>query len=113
MTISFGCCRTLGTLVLGLLLLAGCGDDPPAVQPALEGDLSVQLDQLLDLCVQGPAGNPLARPAPGAVLLVDTPEGRYLKAKGVADLGSGRPLRADDRLQIGSNTKMFTGVLLL
>jgi amidase len=51
--------------------------------------------------------------APGGVLLVDSPAGRYLKAAGVASLEDRRPLTVDDRLQIGSNTKAFTVILAL
>jgi D-alanyl-D-alanine carboxypeptidase len=51
--------------------------------------------------------------APGGVLLVDSPAGRYLKAAGMASVDDGRPLAVDDRLQIGSNTKAFTVILAL
>ena len=51
--------------------------------------------------------------APGAVLLVDSPGGRYLKAAGVASLEDGRPMLVTDRLEIGSNTKAFTVALAL
>ncbi len=51
--------------------------------------------------------------APGVVLLVDSPAGRYSKAAGVGSLEDERPLQMDDRLQIGSNTKAFTVILAL
>jgi D-alanyl-D-alanine carboxypeptidase len=47
------------------------------------------------------------------VLLVDTPEGRYLKAAGVSRLEEGTPMQVDDRLEIGSNTKSFTLFLVM
>src|SRR4051812_39281058 len=47
--------------------------------------------------------------APGAMALVD---GRST-AVGVADVGTHRPLRADDRVRIGSLTKSFTAVVAL
>jgi D-alanyl-D-alanine carboxypeptidase len=47
------------------------------------------------------------------VLLVETPEGRYLNAAGAANLEDGTPMRADDILEIGSNTKSMTVVLLM
>ncbi len=50
---------------------------------------------------------------PVLVLLVETPEGRYLKAASVANLDDGTPMQADDYLQIGSNTKSMTIVLLM
>ena len=50
---------------------------------------------------------------PGAVLLADTPQGRFVSAYGLAsteDQTAGQP---NDRFQIGSNTKSFTTVLAL
>lgn len=50
--------------------------------------------------------------APGAVVLIQSPQGSMVKAAGLADIEGNKPLAAFDRLEIGSNTKMFTGVLL-
>lgn len=50
---------------------------------------------------------------PGAVLLIDTPRARFAGASGFADLETQTPLQPDDAFQIGSVTKMFTGVLIL
>lgn len=58
-------------------------------------------------------GDPPPRRVPGAVLLVDTPAGRFLEAAGVADLASGAPVITDDRFEIGSITKLFTAAALL
>ena len=95
----------------------------PTSQPAAEAPAGEQageaapsgideaaLDDLLNLWIG--SGNPLCD-APGGVLLVDSPSGRYLKAGGVASTEDGRPLKVDDRLQIGSNTKAFTVILAL
>lgn len=57
-------------------------------------------------------GDPPPRTAPGAVLLVDTIEGRFLEAAGVAEV-DGRAMATADRFEIGSITKLFTAVLLL
>ena len=46
-----------------------------------------------------------------ALLLVDSPKGRYLKAAGAANLDDRRPVKADDHFEIGSNTKAFTVIL--
>ena len=51
----------------------------------------------------------VAAGAPGAVALA----GGRTTAAGVADLRSGRPMRAGDRLRIGSVTKTFTAVVAL
>ena len=51
--------------------------------------------------------------APGAVLLADTPQGRFVSAYGLASTQDQTPMQATDRFQIGSNTKSFTTVLAL
>jgi D-alanyl-D-alanine carboxypeptidase len=51
--------------------------------------------------------------APGAVLMVKTPEWTYWKAKGVSDIESKIPLACDAPFEIGSNTKMMTATVLM
>jgi D-alanyl-D-alanine carboxypeptidase len=51
--------------------------------------------------------------APGAVMLVDEPRGRFLQAYGLANSEDGTLMQTDDRFEIGSNTKSFTVVLAL
>src|SRR5918995_3619058 len=51
--------------------------------------------------------------APGAIAAVRTPEGTWVSARGVADLSSGEPMRAEMYHRIGSVTKTFTATLLL
>src|ERR687890_1513220 len=51
--------------------------------------------------------------APGAIVAVRTPEGTWVSTRGVADLSSGEPMRADMHQRIGSVTKPFTSTLLL
>jgi amidase len=84
----------------------------PAEQETLNIDLTAQLDAFLESQVYSEGGNPEGA-APGLVLLVDTPDGRYLKAAGVGSLEDGTPLQMDDRLEIGSNTKSFTIAVLM
>ncbi len=50
--------------------------------------------------------------APGAVVLIESPGGSMIQAAGLANVEAGRPMSIHDRLEIGSSTKMFTGVLL-
>jgi D-alanyl-D-alanine carboxypeptidase len=52
---------------------------------------------------------------PGAIVGVWGPEGRYVRAFGVADKSTGAPMKADFYSRIGSETKTFTvtGVLQL
>ena len=118
-------------LVLGLLLV-GCSQsdvqqtatlefDAPAAETVVSSDqpqntfpeeLASQLDAFLDSQVYSEGGDP-AGAAPGLVLLVDTPNGRFLKAVGVSSLEDGIPMQVDDRLEIGSNSKSFLVVVLM
>ncbi|MGW6417722.1 serine hydrolase domain-containing protein [Streptomyces sp. NPDC055055] len=51
---------------------------------------------------------------PGVVVGVWMPgKGRYVRATGVADTATGRPMRADSYVRIGSETKTFTVTALL
>ncbi|MCK6581124.1 MAG: beta-lactamase family protein [Anaerolineae bacterium] len=51
-------------------------------------------------------------PAPGAVIFIDSPEGRYYRAIGVSDIGSCALLDPETPFPIGSNTKMFTAAVI-
>jgi D-alanyl-D-alanine carboxypeptidase len=89
------------------------GDDGEgAMDGALPEDLVAQLDALLQSQVYSEGGYPEGA-APGLVLLVDTPDGRYLQAAGVSNIEEGTPMQVDDRLEIGSNSKSFTVALLM
>lgn len=108
-----------GKLYIDLMADGGTiGFDPTtdtaegAIDGALPADLVTQLDAFLQSQVYSEGGNPEGA-APGLVLLVDTPDGRYLQAVGVSNLEDGTPMQADDRLEIGSNSKSFTVVLLM
>ncbi len=81
-----------------------------AVAEAPADESPSPLDDLLNQWMT--PGNGLCD-APGAVLLVDSPTGRYLKAAGVTSLEDPRPVQVDDRFEIGSNTKAFTVILAL
>ncbi|MCO5214009.1 MAG: amidase family protein [Caldilinea sp.] len=111
--------RILAALIVSALLISACAvSAPPGESPAPDstaaasaGNLdTAALDALLDQWLA--PGNGVCD-APGAVLLVDSPAGRYLTAQGVASVADGRPMQVDDRLQIGSNTKAFTVILAL
>ncbi len=88
-----------------------CGEEAVAineVESTLPADLTAALDQRLQAFVTSPSA-----PAPGAVLLVITPEGRYFKATGVTDVTTCAPLAADAHYEIGSNTKLMTSAMIL
>ncbi len=87
-----------------------CGEQALAIntlEDTLAPEVSAQLDQVLTSLVQA---NP--RPGPGASMLIITPQGRYFKSTGVADVTTCQPLAADSPYQIGSNTKMMTSAIL-
>lgn len=87
-----------------------------AAEGAMTGELPAEIVAELDAWLQSQVwtegGDPLGA-VPGLVLLVDTPEGRYLKAAGVSSIEDGTPMQVDDVLEIGSNTKSLTVVLLM
>ena len=87
-----------------------CGEKALAINTiddTLPAELSAQLDQrLVQLVKVG------GKPGPGAVMLIITPNGRYLKSTGVADVKTCEPLKADSPFQIGSNTKMMTTAMI-
>ncbi|MFN2204707.1 MAG: hypothetical protein ACK2UT_02245, partial [Candidatus Promineifilaceae bacterium] len=83
-----------------------------AVPASMPAELTAQLDAFLQSQVYSEGGNPEGA-APGLVLLVDTPDGTYLKAAGVSSLEDGTLMQVDDRLEIGSNTKSFTIAVLM
>jgi D-alanyl-D-alanine carboxypeptidase len=78
----------------------------------LPADLTAQLDRWLQSLVSSDPKDPKMA-APGVILLVDTPQGRYLKAAGVSSLEQNTPMRPEDIMKIGSNTKSMTVALLM
>lgn len=87
-----------------------CGEQALAintVEDTLAPEISAQVDQILvGLVQQG------QHPGPGASMLIITPQGRYFKSTGVADVTTCAPLPADSPFQIGSNTKMMTSAMI-
>jgi D-alanyl-D-alanine carboxypeptidase len=79
---------------------------------SLPADLTAQLDRWLQSLVSSDPKDPMMA-APGVILLVDTPQGRYLKAAGVSSLEQNTPMRPEDIMKIGSNTKSMTVALLM
>lgn len=79
---------------------------------SLADDIVTQLDTFLQSQVYI-EGDISGTTAPGLVLLVDTPDGQYLQAAGVASLEEPTAVSVDDRFEIGSNTKSFVTAMLL
>ncbi len=87
-------------------------DEEESAQDEFPAELAAQLDAFLASQVYSEGGYPMGA-APGLVLLVDTPEGRYLKAAGVASLEDATPMLVDDILEIGSNTKSMVITVMM
>jgi D-alanyl-D-alanine carboxypeptidase len=99
-----------------------CGEQALAMSTAdltLDAETAEALDDVLRGLVTLPAdpqqqlGTVFPRPpAPGAVVLVETPEGRYFRSIGVADVESCEPLEPTSPFAIGSHTKMFVAAVI-
>lgn len=50
---------------------------------------------------------------PGAAMLLRTPQGEYIATYGVRGLDDPTPITIDDHIRIGSNTKTWTGTVIL
>lgn len=90
-----------------------CGEDVLTVneiEATLAPEQVAALDEALPTLVSETVD--MDPPAPGVSLLVITPEGRYFKSVGVADVSSCQPLAADALFEIGSNTKMMTAAVI-
>jgi D-alanyl-D-alanine carboxypeptidase len=54
------------------------------------------------------------RRVPGALVYVDVPgEGTWSTALGTDDLATSAPMKPEDHFRVGSNTKTFTGTVIL
>lgn len=71
---------------------------PPVDQAALQAALDTAVGELL---------------APGAVVLVKTPDGTFAATYGTTEYEGGRPVTVDDHFRIGSVTKSWTGTVIL
>jgi D-alanyl-D-alanine carboxypeptidase len=87
------------------LLAAGCGAEDEIQTEANKEEKSLLQPELDALTAAG---------VPGAVLVVDDPEADPITVvSGVADIESGRPVRAADQFRIGSLTKPYVAVVVM
>jgi D-alanyl-D-alanine carboxypeptidase len=94
-------------LTVALALLAGNGAAGPSARAGNPpGTLEQQL--ILDALVTGPH-----RIAPGVTAYVSGPHGTWRGAAGVANVGTGAPMRPDTRLRLASVSKLWTSVVVL
>jgi len=86
---------------------AGCGGGGSGTSTAqLPSDQRAQIDAGIQAGLR-------ESQAPGAIVGVDTPDGRYVKAVGIADKASNAPMSTDMHQRIGSLTKTFTAAVLM
>lgn len=92
--------RTLAVSAAALLLTAGCATSaaPPALPSAIDAAVTSAM---------------ASADVPGALVAVWSPQLDYVKAFGVADTATGRPMHADFYSRIGSVTKTFTATAVL
>ncbi|WP_173923112.1 serine hydrolase [Agromyces sp. Marseille-P2726] len=104
---------------IGMLTLAGCTAGTPAEDAAETGtgtDISTPAAFDADTVAQFDA---LVREfqdvnqTPGVLVGVWSPQGTYVSATGTSDLATGTPLEPDMQFKIASQTKTFTGNLIL
>ena len=124
------------TLVVGLTLslflsLAGCAGSTPAASPSASASASASAAASATAtstpavagapfpaetaaAIEKAAADAVSRDGiPGAIVLVQTPAGRYEQTFGVADRTTGTPLDIADHLRVGSITKTMTITVLL
>jgi len=99
-----------------------CGDSVlniTAADDLPEDEQTQALDQLLRQFVTSPSEETpilslygLKPPAPGAVIFVDSPAGRYYRSIGAADIESCTSFDPTTPFPIGSNTKMMTAAVI-
>lgn len=79
-----------------------------SLPPAMSAELDTAIQ---DAMVAGSA--PVAGPVPGAIVAIRTPEGRFVRAYGLADTADGLAMDAAMTTRIGSITKTFTVTAVL
>jgi D-alanyl-D-alanine carboxypeptidase len=103
----------LAAILLVTFSLAACGALEKAEFAAMEAAAgTIRADTWAELLVSF-TENPFFCGAPGAVLLVDSPQGRFLEATGVSSVEEQTPMQVTDAFEIGSITKSFTVVVAL
>jgi D-alanyl-D-alanine carboxypeptidase len=103
----------LSAIMLVTFFLAACGALEKAEVAGMEAAAgAIEADNWDELLLNF-TNNAFACGAPGAVLLVDSPQGRFLEATGVSSVEEETPMQVTDVLEIGSITKSFTVAVAL
>ena len=106
-----------GLVAIGVLGIAGCTVAAPTeeaadvessspAEAAFDAETVAQLDGLVREFQE-------VNQTPGALIGVWSPEGTYVSATGTSDLATDAPLEPDMQFKIASQTKSFTGNLVL
>jgi D-alanyl-D-alanine carboxypeptidase len=96
-----------GALTLSSADVTLDAEQAEALDDVLRGLVTAPADSLASLSAFVPEP-----PAPGAVVFVETPEGRYFRSIGVADVESCEPLDPTQPFAIGSHDKMFVAAVI-
>ncbi|UCC52735.1 MAG: beta-lactamase family protein [Anaerolineaceae bacterium] len=100
-------------IIIGALFMTACSALEKAEFAGMEAAAgTIEADTWDDLLVNFTT-NPFFCDAPGAVLLVDTPQGRFLEGTGVSSVEEETPMQVSDAFEIGSITKSFTVAVAL
>jgi len=88
-----------------------CSSSSSSSSPATTAPAASALDQAaLQTTLEETAKATLT---PGAVVVVRTPSGQFRATYGTTTVGGSTPVSFDDHVPIGSNTKTFTGTVIL
>lgn len=107
--------RAIGALVVaGALVASACGSSSTTTSASGTGTSSAPLDPSTLAKVQQTVRTfQDTNRAPGVLVGIWSPKGTFVSATGVADLATGMPLTTDMQYKIASQTKAFTGNLIL
>ena len=104
---------TLITLIITAIFMTACTAVEKAEFAGMEAAAGAMEADTWDDLLQNFSENLLFCETPGAVLLVDSPQGRFLEATGVSSVEEETPMQAGDVFEIGSITKSFTVAVAL
>lgn len=105
-------------MLVAAITLAGCTaptspatPEPTAPADAASGPTLKPFDEAAITAIFEEQAEALGQP--GSVILIRTPEGEFTATYGVTSPGGSTPVSLDDHIRIGSNTKTWTGTVIL
>lgn len=100
---------TIASIITISFLFISCSKDNNPVTPEekqFSPEKIVALEKALDESLRD-------FNVPGVIVGIWSPEGQWIKAKGVSNLVTGEPMKTDNHFRIGSVTKTFIGTVVL